>query len=217
MGYFSSYLPGFVFKYKNPRNISVNTVTRGNRPQNKDKDRRKRKGHRFCLGGRIYSIPCLASCFALGDLNDMYDELRQDDLKEKDEFILFFKIVLGKIARVARNLINSFPQTEATTIACFSVFILCNRLTQKMWITLKTGLFLRCNVAGNPGYYTKYFMKYLVFLYIPCYIAKIWIIFWTVYVETNLLMFNEKKPCATVQMCLICLNIGSANIYRTFC
>ena len=33
----------------------------------------------------------------------------EDDLKEKDEFTLFFKIVLGKIASAAMNLINSSP------------------------------------------------------------------------------------------------------------
>ena len=43
---------------------------------------------------------------------------------KKDEFIQFFKIVLGKIASAARNLIDSSPQTEATTFAFSSVFIL---------------------------------------------------------------------------------------------
>ena len=32
-----------------------------------DKDRIKGKGRRFCLGGRIYSIPCRASYFADDD------------------------------------------------------------------------------------------------------------------------------------------------------
>ena len=36
--------------------------------QKKDKDRRKGKGRRFCLGGRIYLIPCSPSCFALDNL-----------------------------------------------------------------------------------------------------------------------------------------------------
>ena len=31
------------------------------RPKKKDKDRRKDKSRRYCLGGRIYSIPCHAS------------------------------------------------------------------------------------------------------------------------------------------------------------
>ena len=35
-----------------------------------DKDRRKGKGRRFCLGGRINSIACRASCFALDDLKN---------------------------------------------------------------------------------------------------------------------------------------------------
>ena len=50
--------------------------------------------------------------------------MHQDDLKEKDEILLFLKIVLDKIASVARNLINSSPQTEATTFAFSYVFIL---------------------------------------------------------------------------------------------
>ena len=33
--------------------------------QKKDIDRRKGHGRRFCLGVRIYSIPCRASCFAM--------------------------------------------------------------------------------------------------------------------------------------------------------
>ena len=41
----------------------------------------------------------------------------QDDLKEKDEFILFFKIVPGKKAGAARKFINSAPQKAATTFA----------------------------------------------------------------------------------------------------
>ena len=55
---------------------------------------------------------------------ELKDELHQEDLKEKDEFILFFKIALGKIASAARNLINSSPQTEVTTFTFSSVFIL---------------------------------------------------------------------------------------------
>ena len=45
--------------------------------------------------------------------------MHQNDLKEKDEFIKFFKIVLGKIASAARNA----HQTAATTFAFFSVFV----------------------------------------------------------------------------------------------
>ena len=37
-------------------------------------------------------------------------------MKEIDEFILFFKIVLGKIASAARNLINSAHQSAAMTL-----------------------------------------------------------------------------------------------------
>ena len=50
--------------------------------------------------------------------------MHQDDLKEKDKYILFVKIVLGKTASAARKLINSYPQTEATTFTFSSVFIL---------------------------------------------------------------------------------------------
>ena len=49
--------------------------------QKKDGDRSKDKGRRVCLGGKIYSTPCRASCFA------------SVDLKEKVEIILFFNIV----------------------------------------------------------------------------------------------------------------------------
>ena len=63
-------------------------------------------------------VPCRASCF------EEQDELHPDDLKEKDEFILFFKISQGKIASATRNLINFSPQTEATTFAFSFVFIL---------------------------------------------------------------------------------------------
>ena len=46
----------------------------------KDGDRSKGKGRRVCLGGRIYLIPCRASCCA------------SVDLEEKVEFILSFQI-----------------------------------------------------------------------------------------------------------------------------
>ena len=36
------------------------------RAYKKDRDRRKCKGRRFCLGDRIYSIPCRASYSGLG-------------------------------------------------------------------------------------------------------------------------------------------------------
>ena len=46
----------------------------------------------------IKFLAALCSCFALDDLNYRMNELHQDDLKEEDKFILFFNIVLGKIA-----------------------------------------------------------------------------------------------------------------------
>ena len=66
----------------------------------------------FWLGGRIYSIPCHASYFA------------SVDLKEYEEFNLFFQIDWGKTASAARSWMNSVPQTDATTFAFASLSIL---------------------------------------------------------------------------------------------
>ena len=78
-------------------------------------------------------------------------------MKEKDEFILFFKIVLGKIASAARNLINSSPQTKATTFAFSSVFILllCVKRFQNMNLHPDVGFlsFLRCWSTGGVEVY----------------------------------------------------------------
>ena len=93
--------------------------------QHKDKDRRG-KGRRCCLGGRICSICCRATYFALD-----YSEL----WRIYDEFILFYKsswcnssfspkTSYYKIANAARNWINSVPQIVGTTFACSSVFII---------------------------------------------------------------------------------------------
>ena len=71
---------------------------------------RQRSSHLF--GDRIYSVPYRASCFA------------SVDLEEKVEFILFFQLDQGKTASVARNVINSAPQTDAMTFAFASVPIL---------------------------------------------------------------------------------------------
>ena len=49
------------------------------------------------------------------------NELQQDDLKEKDKFIQFFKIVLGEIASVARNLINS-PNRNDDLCLCVRIY-----------------------------------------------------------------------------------------------
>ena len=64
---------------------------RSKEKKKKDGERSKGKGRRVCLGDRIYSVPCRASCFALVDL------------EEKVEFILFFHIDRGKIASAAGN------------------------------------------------------------------------------------------------------------------
>ena len=63
------------------------------------------------VGGRICSIPCRASSFALVSL------------KEKVEFILFFYKDQGKTASGARNLINSAPQSDTTTFALSSIIL----------------------------------------------------------------------------------------------
>ena len=71
---------------------------------------------------------CHASYFAYDDLNYrvyMWNKGHKDDLKAKDEFILFFKIVIGKTASAARNWIHPTPpHTAATTFPFASVFIL---------------------------------------------------------------------------------------------
>ena len=74
-------------------------------PEKKDKDRRKGKGRRFSLGGRIFSIPIAALAVLPWTIlnNRMNCTLHKDDLKEKKELILLFKIVKGKIASAARN------------------------------------------------------------------------------------------------------------------
>ena len=68
----------------------------------KDNDRREGKGRRFCWGGRIYVIPCRSSCFAYRTIikNRMNSSFFQIIL---EQFVLLFKIVLGKSASVARN------------------------------------------------------------------------------------------------------------------
>ena len=48
--------------------------------------------------------------------------MHQDNLKEKDEFILFFKIAIGKIARAARKLINSYPPYRRDDLCLFFCF-----------------------------------------------------------------------------------------------
>ena len=73
--------------------------------------------------GRIYSIPCHASHCALGRFEE-YDELHHDDLKKKMNSSYSSKSSWYKIAGAAINGINFVPQTEATTFALASAFIL---------------------------------------------------------------------------------------------
>ena len=67
----------------------------------KDGARSKGKGRRVCLGGRICSISCRASCFA------------SVDLEEKVEFILFFQIDEGKIATSAKEFNKFCPPNRS--------------------------------------------------------------------------------------------------------
>ena len=53
-----------------------------------------------------------------------YDELQQDDLKKRMNSSDSSKSSLYKINGAARNLIHSVPQTQVTTFAFASVFIL---------------------------------------------------------------------------------------------
>ena len=48
-------------------------------------------------------IQFLAALAILLGRFELWDELHHDDLKEKDEFISFFKSVLGKIASTTQN------------------------------------------------------------------------------------------------------------------
>ena len=58
----------------------------------------------------------------------------QDDLKEKDEFIIMFKIVLDKIASAARNLLNPPPppKQERRPLPFLLSFILLIYMARKI-------------------------------------------------------------------------------------
>ena len=58
------------------------------------------------------SSTCLLFCTGRFKL---WDEFHQDDLNWKNDCILFFKIVPGKIASTDRNLINSYPPPPPPT------------------------------------------------------------------------------------------------------
>ena len=87
-------------------------------------------------GGRIYSIPCRASCFAQDDFGE-YDELHQD-CKRKGLIKHIFHNLPGKKASAARNLINSSLQTEATTFAFSSLSSFYGTCTDLSWSALLT-------------------------------------------------------------------------------
>ena len=67
-----------------------------------DKERRKGKGRRFCLVERFIQFLTPLAVLPRTILNNRMN-CTKDDLKEKDESILFLEIVLGKIASTARN------------------------------------------------------------------------------------------------------------------
>ena len=76
----------------------------------------------FRVGG-TYSIPCHASCFALDDLiYHLQNELHQEDLKQKDEFILFFKS-----SQHGKELNKFFVQTFCLFFCLFFVLLFVPR------------------------------------------------------------------------------------------
>ena len=73
--------------------------------QKKDKDRSKGKGRHFCLGGRRYSNPCHANCFALDDLTNRMNCTRI--------------IYLGKILQLVRGKeLNKFCPPNSSEDLC---------------------------------------------------------------------------------------------------
>ena len=92
-------------------------------------------------------IPFLASLavYALDNLS------LKDDLTEKDEFILFFKIVLGTIASAARILIHMAPQTAALSFLLYLSF----------FYELQASVFLIALPISD--FYTGYKLKPYVF------------------------------------------------------
>ena len=91
----------------------------------------KEKVRRFCLGGRIYSITCLAGCFALDDLSFRMT-CKTKSGKKRMNSSYSSKSSIYQIASAARNLLNypPPPPTEVTTFAFSSVFIL------RLWLHL---------------------------------------------------------------------------------
>ena len=85
------------------------------------KDRYRREGRRCCLEEKIYSILYNSSLSQLF-CTRRFEE--QDGLQKRINVSYSSKQSQRKIASAARNLINSVPQTAATTVAFSSVFIL---------------------------------------------------------------------------------------------
>ena len=67
--------------------------------------RRIKKEEKAKVVTSVWLEECIQFLAALAVLHyDDFEELNcTDDLKEKDDFILFFKFILGKTASVARN------------------------------------------------------------------------------------------------------------------
>ena len=92
-------------------------------PEKNDKDmEEKTKVVSFVGGQKLFNflrrkLFCLGRFWIIGWIAPGW-------VKEKDEFIIFFKIVLDKTDTAAIFWINSSPRTEATTFAFSSVFIL---------------------------------------------------------------------------------------------
>ena len=76
----------------------------------------KGKGRHCYLGDKMYLIPCRASYFTLGEIHPIFK-------------LSYWPSAKSKIASVARNGINSVPQTASTTFALFFFiylsFMLC--------------------------------------------------------------------------------------------
>ena len=88
----------------------------------KDFYRREGKGRRCCLGDRVYSIPFHATGYYFAPPDDLKNRMNSSFSSYHPGVIYpFLHIILVHIASAARNLINSVPQTAATTFSFSSV------------------------------------------------------------------------------------------------
>ena len=84
--------PSLKFLLVSNVNIYLTVSPHHSTAQKKDKDRRKGKGRRCCLRGRVYSIPSRASSY-----------FAKDQFEEQDEVIFFFQIILGQFNGLVQN------------------------------------------------------------------------------------------------------------------